>query len=304
MQLFEDVIDDTPGHSTIRLVNADAMNALGKLGGESVHLCVTDPPYFLDGLDSKWRKGSQKKEGVIGSLPVGMRFDPKQGKNLQCFMQAISEKLINVLVPGAFALFFSQPRLAGRMSVGIEDAGFEIRDQLAWRFTKKSQFKAFTMDHFIDKIKYNDVEKREIKLSMKNRRTPQLRPQFESIILAQKPKDGTHIDNWLEHETGLIDSSQLLDGNLPSTVLTVEKPDKEDFNKHLTVKPLKLIEYLIRLFSREGQSVIDPFLGSGTTAVACHHTKRSCIGIEINPDYIRLAEQRLRHHFCGYYESP
>ncbi|RKU28968.1 site-specific DNA-methyltransferase [Candidatus Poribacteria bacterium] len=282
----------------IKIISEDARNALEEFEPNSVHLVVTDPPYFLDGLDTKWRKGKPQptKSTVIGGLPVGMKFDPQQGLDLQLFMEDIGGKIYSVLKPGSFALFFSQPRLSFRMSIGLEDAGFEIRDLYAWRFTKRAQFKAFTMDHFIDKMDLTQEKKAEIKQSIKNRRTPQLRPQFEAIILAQKPKEGTHVDNWLQYETGLIDASQSLDGNVPSTIMTVEKPKKDSFNGHLTVKPMQLIEYLIKLFSKQGQVVLDPFLGSGTTAVACHYTGRSCIGIEINQDYVDIAKQRLKEH--------
>ncbi len=54
--------------------------------------------------------------------------------------------------PGAFAVFFSQPRLSHRMAIGLEDAGFEIRDLCAWHFTHRAQFKAFTMDHFVHRM--------------------------------------------------------------------------------------------------------------------------------------------------------
>ena len=50
---------------------------------------------------------------------------------------------------------------------------------------------------------------------------------------------------------------------------------------------------LVSLFSKEGDIVWDPFLGSGTTAVACKQLGRRFIGIEINPDYCKIAEQRL-----------
>lgn len=65
-------------------------------------------------------------------------------------------------------------------------------------------------------------------------------------------------------------------------------------NNHPTVKPIKLIEYLIKLVSREGSVVLDPFLGSGTTAIACLKTNRNFIGIEKEPDYIKIAEARIK----------
>ena len=121
-----------------------------------------------------------------------------------------------------------------------------------------------------------------------------MRPQFETIMLAQKPKEGTFVDNWLKWGVGLIDSTKTLNGSSPSTVMTIEKPEKENYNCHLTVKPVKLLIHLIELFSQMGQVILDPFLGSGSTALAALRTGRSCIGIEINSDYLKIAEQRIK----------
>jgi len=64
--------------------------------------------------------------------------------------------------------------------------------------------------------------------------------------------------------------------------------------KHPTVKPLKLMSYLITLGSREGDTVLDPFMGSGTTGVAAKQLNRKFIGIEKQPDYIEIARARIR----------
>jgi len=65
-------------------------------------------------------------------------------------------------------------------------------------------------------------------------------------------------------------------------------------NNHPTVKPIKLMEYLIKLVSKEGATVLDPFLGSGTTAIACLKQNRKYIGIEKEKEYIKIAEARLK----------
>ena len=70
--------------------------------------------------------------------------------------------------------------------------------------------------------------------------------------------------------------------------------NKEDnYCVHPTVKPLKLIEYLVKLITRRNQIVLDPFIGSGTTGMACKKLGRNYIGIEINDDYIKIAEKRI-----------
>lgn len=76
--------------------------------------------------------------------------------------------------------------------------------------------------------------------------------------------------------------------------MTVEKQPKDRFNGHLTAKPVKLIEHLIRVFSTGGQTVLDPFVGSGTTCLAAARTRRHSIGIDVDPDYIEIARKRLK----------
>jgi len=61
------------------------------------------------------------------------------------------------------------------------------------------------------------------------------------------------------------------------------------------VKPLALMKYLIKLVTREGQIVLDPFLGSGTTAVAAKQLGRNYIGIELSKEYCKIAYERLKN---------
>ncbi len=280
------------------LYPGDCREVLADMADESVHLVLTDPPYFLDRLDDGWCpddiERSKRNADVVGGLPIGMRFDREQAKNLQAFLEPVAVELLRVLKPGGFLLLFAAPRLYHRAAVAIEDAGFEVRDAFAWHFTKKAQFKAFTMDHFVKRrADMTAAQKADALKSLDGRRTPQLRPQFEAILFAQKPREGTFVDNWLAHETGLIDPRHSLTARVPETVMTVEKEAKGRFNGHLTPKPVKLCEHLIRLFSAEGQTVLDPFVGSGTTCLAARRTKRRSIGIDINPAYIDIARKRL-----------
>jgi site-specific DNA-methyltransferase (adenine-specific) len=66
-------------------------------------------------------------------------------------------------------------------------------------------------------------------------------------------------------------------------------------NHHPTVKPLKLMSYLITLFTRPGDIVLDPFVGSGTTCVAAEMLERESIGIEREQEYVEIAMARLAH---------
>ncbi|MBA7587859.1 hypothetical protein ES708_29904 [subsurface metagenome] len=74
----------------------------------------------------------------------------------------------------------------------------------------------------------------------------------------------------------------------------VRQHNKVKGNYHPTCKPVKLMSYLVTLGSREGDVVLDPFLGSGTTAIACRMLGRKCLGMEISEEYCQLALERNR----------
>jgi len=68
----------------------------------------------------------------------------------------------------------------------------------------------------------------------------------------------------------------------------------KEVREHPTQKPEKLIRKIIEDYSEEGQSILDPFLGSGTTAIACINTGRNFIGIEKDEEYFKIAQNRIR----------
>jgi site-specific DNA-methyltransferase (adenine-specific) len=67
-----------------------------------------------------------------------------------------------------------------------------------------------------------------------------------------------------------------------------------DWKPHPTQKPVKLLRYLLEQYTQEGETVFDPFVGSGTTAVACQQMKRHFIATEKNPEYAQIATSRLK----------
>lgn len=62
---------------------------------------------------------------------------------------------------------------------------------------------------------------------------------------------------------------------------------------HPTQKPLALMEYLIKTYTKEGDTVLDFAMGSGTTGRACKNLNRNFIGIEINKEYFEIAKERI-----------
>ena len=70
---------------------------------------------------------------------------------------------------------------------------------------------------------------------------------------------------------------------------------KEEKNIHPTCKPVSLFEHLIKLVTREGQIVLDPFLGSGTTGISAIKTGREFIGIDKGAEYLEIAKKRIEY---------
>ena len=83
------------------------------------------------------------------------------------------------------------------------------------------------------------------------------------------------------------------------SVWAINPPKKEEkkFGKHPTQKPLKLFQWCLSKFSKEGQLILDCFSGSGTTAIACHNLNRNFICIEKDYDYIFTVDDGLYNRF-------
>ena len=122
----------------------------------------------------------------------------------------------------------------------------------------------------------------------------QPKPAREIIVVGMKPfKEKSYIDKVLNFEE--------LPENIQRTypLIQTPKPSKKEKtigtekNIHPTIKPIKLMSYLITLFTREGDYVLDPFMGSGTTGLACKLLNRNFIGIDFTEEYFDIAEERL-----------
>ena len=312
--LIEHVPPQSPSVNCI--LHGDCLEHMKQIASNSIDMVCTDPPYFLDGLGSEWDKTALDAKGsstVVGNLPKGMKFDREQSRRFHDFYQKVAAEVFRILKPGGAFLSFSSPRLYHSMAWAVESTGFEIRDMLGWIYTQ-SQVKAFSQDHIIKKDKtLTDEQKTALCELCTDWRTPQLKPAIEPICLAVKPIEGRYVDNFATYGTGLMNCSAETkvgptQSGFPANVLTTEtdicgtsvflvpkptKVEKGDYNTHLSVKPVALIAHLIRLFTKPDAIVLDPFLGSGTTAVACVQTGRSYLGCETNAEYISIAKKRL-----------
>lgn len=344
----------------------NCLEVLKGIPDNSVDSIVTDPPYGLAFMGKKWD------------------YDVPE--------QAIWQECLRVLKPGGHLLAFAGTRTQHRMAVRIEDAGFEIRDMIAWVYGSGFP-KSMDVSKAIDKaagavreVVGFDAAKATQQTAKKGTQAygdfngqtglitepatdaarqwegwgTALKPAIEPITVARKPFKGTVAANVLAHSTGALNidgcrvrmsdgeknpsiaryastkqqgnngwghvnrgarfddsaaasaalgrwpANLIHDGSYEPTELLgdaarffycakTSRKDRGEGNTHPTVKPTDLMAYLCRLVTPPGGVVLDPFMGSGSTGKAAMREGFHFIGIEMDADYLAIAEARIAH---------
>ena len=176
----------------MKLLLGDCLEKLKELDDNSIDSIVTDPPYGLSFMGKKWDYDVPSVE--------------------------IWEECMRVLKPGGHLLSFAGSRTYHRMAVRIEDAGFEIRDQIMWIYGSGFP-KSHNIGHKVDEYQGWGTA---------------LKPAHEPIVMARKPFKGSVADNVLEWGTGGInidDSRISTDDNLGGGATKGSVLDIEGFDR-------------------------------------------------------------------------
>lgn len=365
--------------------HGDCFDLLPLLPDSSVQAVVTDPPYGLGFMGKDWDR--------IGSAQQGRHSSRVTGRVFGAWCEQWARECLRLLPPGGHVVAFGGTRMWHRLAAALEDAGFEIRDSIAWLYGS-----GFPKSLNMAKTRSGSGR------SWRGWGTG-LKPAFEPIIIARKPLAGTvaatvgrfgtgalHIDACRvpakaighRHDTlgkatygmhgpggGSHAAGQTDQGRWPPNVVLAHSPacresctddcpvaaldaqsgvlrsganpthrqadifrdcygqfagsavcrpmrgadsggaarffpafrwqakaprterPRVDGRAHPTVKPLELVRWLVRLVTPTGGVVLDPFLGSGTTAEAARMEGFRCIGIEREADYLPLVRARL-----------
>jgi hypothetical protein len=183
-----------------------------------------------------------------------------------------------------------------------------ILDTITW--ARPGQAKAFTQEHFVrkklQKGQLSEQEADALLASLDGRKTPQLRSESELVMLARKPLNGSLEHNVAHYGVGDIHGHAEEWAGAPASNVVrtgAKRSGKDKTNMHMTVKPVDLIAHLIRLCTREGQVVLDPFLGSGSHGVSAVMEGRSFIGFEMVDEYYQLSGDRISKAAQGYQNS-
>lgn len=379
----------------VALYGGDNRDVLKVFPDNHFHSIVCDPPYALVSIQKRFGSSNAKptKDGDVYSRASAGFMGKQWDTGEVAFATEFWEQIYRVLKPGGHVVAFSGTRTYHRMAIAIEDAGFEIRDQLAWCYGS-----GFPKSHDVSKAIDRHLGAAREKVRVDNPRianmptantgagrpwldaalergyhekdgddaaTPQaaewqgwgtaLKPAWEPICLGRKPLIGTVAENVLEHGTGAlnIDAARIGDaggtatvagdrrnttvhafgdglgaqggyiakldkGRWPANIVhdgsdevvdAIElyqegaarffytaKADKLDRigSKHPTVKPVDLMQWLVRLVTPKGGLTLDPFAGSGSTGEAAWREGMRCVLIEREEEYQADIAERLR----------
>lgn len=262
-----------------KIVHGDCENVLKQFPENSIDLIITSPPY------------SDKRRNTYGGI--------HPDKYVDWFLPK-AEQFLRVLKPsGTFILNIKDGASNGERHIYSLNLILELRKQGwlwteefiwhkknsfpgkwpnrfrdAWepclQFNKQKKFKMFQEEVMVPMGKWAEVRFKHLSEEDKKRRESRVNSGF-----------GRKITNWVSRENAY-----------PTNVLHMAT---ESSNKnHSAVFPISLPSWFIKLFTKKGDIILDPFIGSGTTAVAAKQLERNFIGIDIKSEYCNTATKRIK----------
>ena len=247
---------------------------------ESVGLVVTSPPYWT-------LKKYNDHENQLGSIENYDEFLDE----LDC----VWRRVFNALVPGGRMVIVTGDVNVSRRAFGrhlvfplhasIQERcrrlGFDNLAPIIWHKIANAQYEMGAGGFFGKPYEPNGIVKNDVEYVLFQRkpggyRRPDLATRLMSIIPARDHSE------WFQQVWCL---------------------GGESTRRHPAPFPVELAERLIRMFSFVGDTVFDPFLGTGTTSVAASRCGRNSIGVEIDPEYFSLCVDRIRAGMAGGYQT-
>lgn len=189
----------------------------------------------------------------------------------------LMDELLRVVKPNGAVVLFCDQKLAVDL---VGAARREFRYDLVWKKTQPVGF-----------LNANRMPMRAHELILVfYRKLPRYTPQFVPGPLRRRETKKVGAGGVYRNRKSdyVREASEL---RHPTSVLEFPR-DRNDW-KHPTQKPVALVEWLVRSFSRPGDTIIDPFIGSGTTAEACLRSGRNCVGFERDAGIFETARQRI-----------
>lgn len=255
-------MSDSPNIFT-QLIHADVLDALKEMPTESIDFIFADPPYFLsnDGFTVKSGKAVSVNKGV---------WDKSFGFESEIdFHEAWIVECLRVLKPNGTIAISGTYHSIYKCGFLLQKLDCRLINDITWFKPNGAPALAgrnFTASH-------------------------------ETILWASKGKKAKHIFNYTISKNWEVENDKLYSkGKQMRSVWSIPSTPKREKleGRHPTQKPLELLRRLIAMCTKEGDTVLDPFCGSGTTGVACVLLQRNFIGIDLDQSYLDLSAKRMK----------
>lgn len=242
----------------IDLIQGDCLEEMKHIPDESVDAIIADPPYGTTAC--KW-------DSIIPFEPMWEQLKRVTKKN------------------GAIVLFGSQPFTSALVMSNPKMFKYE------WVWEKERPTNIFLLKKQVGKVHENILVFYD--------KQPTYNPILED---SKQPKNNQNnksqigemnkIETYGNTKTK-ISNKYNPKKRFPRSVLLINRGTRGNKKFHPTQKPVALMEYLIKTYTNEGETVLDFTMGSGTTGVACKNLNRNFIGIELDKTYFEIAKKRI-----------
>lgn len=251
-----------------KIIFGNAKN-MRELSEGSISLVVTSPPYYNAPFDFP---------ELFNSYDEYLSL-----------LKDVGKELMRVMQPGRVACFVTQdvrierrlyPIVSDLIHIMVHDIGFEYQEKMIWRkpegYIRISRRSGVLLQHPYPMYYYPDNIYEEIIVFKKP-------GEFNRSSVPCDVKERSKVDiNRFQREKWYLSVWDI------TNVLPAEK-----WSKYTAAFPEELVERLIRLYSYVGETVLDPFLGTGTTCAVAMRLRRNCVGYEIDLELRKAIEERL-----------
>lgn len=286
-----------------KIICGDAIEELKKLPSHSVDLIIADPPYWKvvnEKWDYKWRTENDyiywckqwvqelarviKKTGslyLFGYFRILAYLIPEiERENFSLRQQIVINKGIKTI--------------SGRATKNYKMFPNVTESILFFAYNNQPEIKKFLLEHQKEK----GLSAKEINDAMeaKSNGGGLWSLYTGENILAQIPtrEQWEKLQQILDFKKPYSEVNFVFNAQMGFTDVWDDLDFYREKRYHPTQKPVRLIERLITASSNEGMVVLDPFIGSGSTALACVNLNRNYIGIDVDEDYVKISEQRIK----------
>ncbi|RKZ00948.1 MAG: site-specific DNA-methyltransferase [Candidatus Hydrothermota bacterium] len=264
-------------NSTVQVIYVKDARDMSELKNDSIHLVITSPPYFNAKMYS--REPIEGDLGNIHDLDEWFFEISKVWREAYRVLQPGRKAFINVMnLPVRTASGFKSLNIVGRTIDLCEKIGFIFRREIIWHKTNSVRAHFGTYP-YPGNILINYAHEFILEFE---KPAPKNYRKYAHLTPEQKEKSKLDKEFWL---------------SLKKSDVWLMKPEGSgDRRSHPAPFPYELPYRLIKAFSYVGETVLDPFLGSGTTLVAARDLGRNGVGYEINPEIAESASKKMQ--FC------